>query len=220
LPGDTLQIIRKKVFVNGNPEKEHAGIQYSYLIYLKEGQDLADRVFERMHIYNVQRIGNVIVTSLTKEELEKIRSFSSVQEVAGDGRFNQYTPEYFPNDTNYQWTLDNFGPLYIPRKNATIAIDTSNLCLYARIISGYEKNHLVVKDGHIFINGKETSEYTFKMDYYWMMGDNRHSSLDSRFWGFVPEDHIVGKPKLIWMSIDKNQRFINRIRWNRIFKLV
>jgi signal peptidase I len=218
IPGDTLQIINKRVFTNGKQQEEYPGIQYSYYIYLKEGQNIADRVFERMEIYDIQRSANVIHAFLTREELEKIREFKSVQQIIGNDYFDKYSPDYFPNDTNYRWTINNYGPLYIPKKGSTIKIDAHNLCLYERIISYYEKNDLKLINGQIYINGAPASEYTFKMDYYWMMGDNRHSSLDSRFWGFVPEDHVVGKPKFIWLSLDKNKSFINRIRWERMFK--
>ncbi len=218
IPGDTLQIINKRVFTNGNPQKEYPGIQHSYYIYLKDGQSISDRVFERMEIYDFQRSANVIHAFLTQEEVEKIREFKSVQQIVGNDYFDNYTKDYFPNDTSYRWTINNFGPLYIPKKGATIRIDTRNLCLYERVIAYYEHNDLQVKDGQIFINGKPANEYTFKMNYYWMMGDNRHSSLDSRFWGFVPEDHVVGEPKFIWLSLDKNKKFINQIRWERMFK--
>jgi signal peptidase I len=127
---------------------------------------------------------------------------------------------YFPSDSNYKWTLDKFGPLYIPAKGATIKITMQNLSLYERIIGYYEKNKLEVRDDKIFINGIETDKYTFKMDYYWMMGDNRHSSLDSRFWGFVPEDHIIGKPRFVWLSLDKNKTFPKKIRWKRILMII
>ena len=220
IPGDTLQIINKKVFVNGKPQKNYPGIQHSYYIYLKDGQNISDKVFERMGIYDVYRYANVIQVFLTQEEMEKISEFKSVQQVVANDYFDDYSYDYFPNDTNYRWTINNFGPLYIPKRGATIDINTHNLSLYQRIISYYEKNKLQVKDGQIFINDKPASAYTFKMDYYWMMGDNRHSSLDSRFWGFVPEDHIVGKPVFIWLSIDKNKKFPNQIRWNRMLKKV
>jgi signal peptidase I len=218
IPGDTLQIINRRVYTNGKPQPEYPGIQFSYYIYLKEGQNISDKVFARMEIYDVYRYANVIQVFLTQKELEKIREFNSVQQIIPNDYFDDYSTDYFPNDTNYRWTINNFGPLYVPKKGATIGINSKNICLYDRIISYYEKNDLQVKDGKIFINGKLTNEYTFKMDYYWMMGDNRHSSLDSRFWGFVPEDHVVGEPKFIWLSLDKNKKFLNRIRWERMFK--
>ncbi|HLO60049.1 MAG TPA: S26 family signal peptidase [Bacteroidales bacterium] len=220
IAGDTLQVINKRVYVNGVPEKEYPGIQHNYYIFLKDGQNISERVFDRMEIYDVNRYANVIQAYLTEDEVNKIREFKSVQQVVPNDYFDKYMFDTFPQDTNYKWTINNFGPLYIPRKGTTVKINTKNLCLYERIISTYENNKLEVKDSTVYINDKPATEYTFKMDYYWMMGDNRHSSLDSRFWGFVPEDHIVGKPKLIWLSIDKNKKFINRIRWERMLKRV
>jgi signal peptidase I len=220
IPGDTLQIINKRVYTNGIPQKEYPGIKHSYFIYLKQDQNISDKVFHRMEIYDVYRYANIIQVFLTQEELEKIREFKSIQQIIANEYYDDYSPDYFPNDTSYRWTINNFGPLYVPQKGATIKVNTKNLCLYERIISYYEKNDLKVKDGQIYINGTPTDEYTFKMDYYWMMGDNRQSSLDSRFWGFVPEDHIIGEPRLIWLSIDKNKRFLGKIRWERMLKVV
>jgi signal peptidase I len=112
------------------------------------------------------------------------------------------------------------GPFYVPAKGATIEINTHNLPLYKRAIEVYEKNDLQVRDSTIYINGKAVDTYTFTLDYYWMMGDNRHKSADSRYWGFVPEDHIVGKASIIWMSIDKDKKFPSNIRFKRIFKRI
>ncbi|MBN1143532.1 MAG: S26 family signal peptidase [Bacteroidales bacterium] len=220
IPGDTLRIINRRVYTNGIPQQEYPGIKHSYYIYLKEGQNISDKVFNRMEIYDVGRYANIIQVFLTQEELAKIREFKSIQQIIANDYFDEYSPDYFPNDTSYRWTINNFGPLYVPQKGATIKLNTKNLCLYERIIGYYEKNDLKVKDGQIYINGIASEEYTFKMNYYWMMGDNRHSSLDSRFWGFVPEDHIIGEPRLIWLSIDKNKRFLGKIRWERMLKVV
>jgi len=115
--------------------------------------------------------------------------------------------------------LDNYGPLWIPKAGKTIALTLKTLPLYERAIRNYEKNKLEVKSGKIYINGKETNRYTFKMDYFWMMGDNRHNSADSRIWGYVPEDHIVGKPLFVWLSLNPDKSlFGGGIRWNRFFK--
>jgi signal peptidase I len=221
IPGDTLRIVNKQVYINGVPEEDFPGIQHNYYIFLKEGQNISNKVFDRMEIYDVYRNANVIQVYLTQDELDKISEFKSVQQIIPNDSYDDpFIFDLYPNDTNYHWTVNNFGPLYIPARGATIKLDTLNLCLYERIISYYEKNELLVKDGTIYINGKPANEYTFKMDYYWMMGDNRHSSLDSRFWGFVPEDHIIGKPKLIWLSLDKNKKFLGKIRWERMLKRV
>ena len=119
------------------------------------------------------------------------------------------------------WDSNNYGPIWIPKKGATIKLTEDNLPIYERPIRAYEGNTLEVKEDGIYINGKKTDEYTFKMDYYWMMGDNRHNSADARSWGFVPEDHIVGKPIVVWLSLDKDRGwFDGKIRWNRIFKWV
>jgi signal peptidase I len=220
IPGDTIQIMNKRVFVNGKPQRIYPGIQHSYVIYLREGQNISNRVLERMDVYDFQRFQNVIIAFLTQEELNKIRDFKSVLQVVDNSAFDEYYPDFFPYDSAFKWTLNNFGPLYVPKKGATIALSPANICLYERIIGYYENNTLYVKDGKVYVNGKLTDKYTFKMNYYWMMGDNRHSSLDSRFWGFVPEDHIVGRPVFIWLSLDKNKQFLSKVRWNRMFKAV
>ena len=121
---------------------------------------------------------------------------------------------------NTKWNLDNFGPVYIPKKGATVALNTQSLPFYKKIISEYEKNELKVNGNEIRINGEIATSYTFKQNYYWMMGDNRHNSLDARYFGYTPEDHIVGKPVFIWMSLDPNGKGLNKIRWDRMFTTV
>ncbi len=130
----------------------------------------------------------------------------------------KFSPLIFPHNTVINWNQDNFGPLWIPSKGSVVKLDTGNLCLYERIINVYEHNKLRVDGDIIYINGKPAHSYTFKMNYYWMMGDNRHKSSDSRYWGFVPEDHIVGKPVFIWLSTDKELSGLKKIRFNRIFR--
>ncbi|MGV3546344.1 MAG: signal peptidase I, partial [Pedobacter sp.] len=124
----------------------------------------------------------------------------------------------FPHDKNRKWNLDNYGPFVVPKKGWTVTLDSLNMPLYERAIRIYEGNKLEKVGNDWMLNGKKATSYTFKMNYYWMMGDNRHSSADSRYWGFVPEDHIVGKALFIWLSVDGEGSFLNKIRWNRIFK--
>ena len=122
--------------------------------------------------------------------------------------------QVFPHSEDYVWNIDNFGPITVPSKGSSVSLNTTNLPMYERIIQVYEQNNLELKGNEIYINGELATSYTFQMDYYWMMGDNRHNSLDSRFWGFVPEDHVVGKALFIWMSWDKNN---GKVRWDRLF---
>jgi signal peptidase I len=156
---------------------------------------------------------NSFQINLTEPEVEILKKIPGVNvtrklENTGD-------PRIFPRDTAMKfWSTDEFGPLWIPKKGATIQLTPLNISFYKRAIKVYENNDWQERDGKIFINGQETTTYTFKMNYYWMMGDNRHRSQDSRFWGFVPEDHVVGSAWLIWMSWDKG------VRWNRMFKSI
>jgi signal peptidase I len=155
---------------------------------------------------------NGFMINLTLEELDIVKKMPGVKSVQKD-IINNYG-SVLPYDSSFHWSMDNFGPLWIPKKGRSIPLDEHNKTLYKRAITVYENNTWEEKDGKVFINGIATDSYTFKMNYYWMMGDNRHKSQDSRFWGFVPEDHIVGKPWIIWMSTE------NGIRWNRLFKRI
>ena len=227
--GDTLEIRNGQVYVNSQAQEVWPGVQNSYTV-VTDGQ--------RINPVNLDKLGLNIrelwfhpelpgypAMPLTAEMLEKIKAYPNV--VSVEQNIDSYPPDFpdsyvtiFPFAENYRWTRDNFGPLWIPQKDAEVELTVANLPLYERIITAYEGNSLQVKDGAIYINGEETQSYTFKQDYYFMMGDNRHNSLDSRYWGFVPEDHIVGKPALIWLSIDGNKKFPNNIRWRRFFKIL
>lgn len=131
-----------------------------------------------------------------------------------------YSGPYYPLNAYTGWTRDNYGPVWIPKKGVSIKLTLKNLPIYERCIKVYEGNTLKVANGRIYINGKPATSYTFKLDYYWMMGDNRHNSADSRYWGFVPEDHIVGKPLFIWWSSDPDRHGFGKVRWSRLFTWV
>ena len=161
-----------------------------------------------------------IFTSLTDEVAQALAKSAGIVSVTRNINDKGYNPAIFPHSPTFPWNEDNYGPITIPAKGASVALSVDNLPLYKRIIKEYEHNTLEVRGTEIYINGQKASSYTFKQDYYWMMGDNRHNSEDSRFWGFVPEDHIVGTPVLIWMSLDKNQSGFNKIRWKRLFTTV
>jgi len=222
IPGDSLEIIDGVAYVNGQRQKEIPGLQYEFAVAI-EGRPLNEKKLLEMGISpeDVQYNSNytVMQVTLTDELAEKMQKNRLVKGIDILVRKKDYYDnKMFPHDDRFQWNLDNYGPIYIPAKGATIDINLDNLPLYRRIIGYYEANDLKVVDSTIYVNGVKASQYTFKMDYYWMMGDNRHRSLDSRYWGFVPEDHVVGKPRLIWLSLDRDKSFPANIRLKRMFK--
>lgn len=158
---------------------------------------------------------------LTDENAKKLASLTNVIHVKTPELLESQKGNYmFPKGNNYNWTTDNYGPIYIPAQGSTINLTTENYNLYKEIIENYESNKVTFKGDSIFINDSLQTTYTFNMNYYWMMGDNRHNSLDSRFWGFVPEDHVVGKPVFNWLSIDPNKSGLDKIRWKRLFTVI
>jgi len=222
MPGDTLEIIDKKVNINGEEISTPGILQFKYIVKT-DGSRINPRALDRMNITeNVRNVSdNKFLMTLTDENAEKIRDFKIVKEVEAVNRPDGVREPYiFPHDSAYDWNVDNFGPVYIPKKGATIKLNNRNIALYERVIDVYEDNDLRVDGKNIYINGQKTSSYTFKMDYYWLMGDNRHNSADSRFWGFVPENHVVGKAVFVWLSLDPNKSFLSKIRWNKIFRTI
>ncbi|MFR9649932.1 MAG: S26 family signal peptidase [Rikenellaceae bacterium] len=213
--GDTIEIRQSKLYVNSQPEKE---IPQSQLLYVVQTTSpIATSVFEQLNITEVSNYGTLYQMPLTAQGAEYIASLPNVVEV------EQYissapSEDIFPNDSRFKWSVDNMGKVWIPQKGVSIELNIENLPLYRRIIEVYEGHTLEVVGEDIYIDSELSNSYTFEMDYYWAMGDNRHNSADSRFWGFVPEDHIVGRPMFIWFSLDVAKPFPSNIRWNRIFK--
>jgi len=245
MPGDSLQIINNDVYINGTLLPLPKNAQFNYFVET-QGNFLSERQFRELNVsrdditlvnktqeadYFLEKIGiernaegsfnPLYRIPLTKEALQKLEKngWTRSIHIESDTIFGKDSNIY-PFVDSLNWSRDNYGPIWIPRKGATVELNGKNLALYSRCIMAYEGNSLQVKDNQILINGNPATSYTFKYDYYFMMGDNRHNSQDSRSWGFVPEDHIVGKPILIWLSTDKDRSlFDGGIRWNRIFRL-
>ncbi len=223
IAGDSIRIVDKIVYINGKPEQNPGKKQYKYIVRT-DGTPINSLTFQSIDITeNINPINNSdFEVTLSDESLAKLKSFSNVKSIEPEiTPAGQWNPDIFPFDSTYRWNVDNFGPIWVPKKGVTIPINVGNIALYRRIIGVFEENELKEKDGKIFINGKEAQTYTFKMDYYWMMGDNRHNSADSRYWGFVPEDHVVGKAVFVWLSLDPNKSlFDGKIRFNKLFRFV
>ena len=219
LPGQTLQIKDHIVYLDGKANKEPENVQYTYFLKLK--QAIPDEMMEELGISmeDLTSLNTLGYMPLTKAAVAALQARKDlVESVTLNTEASDL--EIYPLNGNKHWTRDNYGPIWIPKKGEKIALTLDNIVIYERPIKVYEGNDLQVKDGKIFINGQETKEYTFKMDYYWMQGDNRHNSADSRYWGFVPEDHIVGKPIFIWWSSDPDRRGLSGVRWSRLGKFV
>ena len=224
--GDKLQIIDGDVWINGKKEiyPVRAKLQSSYIVVTQPNIDLSPQLmYQQFGVTDPSGMiaaNTYIFTSLTDEVAQALAKSAGIVSVTRNINDKGYNPAIFPHSPAFPWNEDNYGPITIPAQGASVALSVDNLPLYKRIIKEYEHNTLEVRGTEIYINGQKASSYTFKQNYYWMMGDNRHNSEDSRFWGFVPEDHIVGKPVLIWMSLDKNQSGFNKIRWKRLFTTV
>jgi signal peptidase I len=224
ISGDSLKIVNGILYVNGQPAFISPTSATFY--YFKTNNVMIDE--DQLRDAGIKlndedsepdfspSMGYVYKINLTLPELEKLKKIPGVivSSITKDVDPPAAGP-VFPYDSVYfKWTIDNFGPVWVPKKGGTIDLTPQNIDLYKRCIEVYEKNTWEQQGGKILINGQETTKYTFKMDYYWMMGDNRHKSQDSRFWGFVPEDHIVGKASIIWFSWEHGPR------WNRLFRFV
>lgn len=226
VPGDQLEIKDGIIFVNGKELilPERARPQFSYKIaldgktpidfeYLLNDMDITDGAgFMDAEKRDTLFIAALIATNA--ERLQHIPGITGVQKIIS----KEVEPGIFPHIN--KWNRDNFGPIYIPQQGKTVPLNLETLPFYKAIITDYEKNILQVTGSEIRINGKIATSYTFQQNYYWMMGDNRHNSEDSRYWGYVPENHVVGKPTFIWMSYDSNGKGLKKIRWDRLFTTV
>lgn len=244
LPGDTLQIIDAVVHINRQPIDKAKGIQLNYFVQTT-GPRIPEEMFRELGISkadqtlindegwlpylaeyglvshnNEGRINPVYHLPLTQEMYDTLNGNKKlIRKIVIEPE--TFSGQMYPQNLYTKWNRSNYGPIWIPKRGETLTLTADNLPIYERCIVAYEGNTLAYDEEGIYINGERTDTYTFQMDYYWMMGDNRHNSLDSRYWGFVPEDHIVGKPLVVWLSLDKDRGwFDGKIRWNRLFKWV
>ncbi|MFN8357085.1 MAG: signal peptidase I [Spirosomataceae bacterium] len=232
--GDKVEVRQGQVYVNDKPFANPPRMQNEY--FVQTTNMLNDKFFGKYDITEFQEYvdnnndtipsndvsGYLVKASIgAVDEIKKLDFVKTVKPmiVAKDARMlGEYV---YPGSPTLDWNVDNYGPITIPKKDMTITLDSSNVALYGPVILKYENNEDVKLDGNkVSINGKAITSYTFKQNYYFMMGDNRHNSADSRFWGFVPEDHIVGKAVFVWMSIDPNASLLNKIRWKRLFRII
>ena len=245
VPGDKIELIDAQLMVNDAPQEEPIGMKKQSRYTITSKTTLNEQIlYEKYDIntnYNINyhsNAGNSDYASrwplyqfnATEEAVSDLSLQTYITEIkkqtnGSGGGYNifsngQSNPNKFLYNNPYNWNEDNFGPITVPASGKTVSITTENLSIYKDIIERYENNKLEVVAGEIYINDKVATTYTFAMDYFWMMGDNRHNSADSRFWGFVPENHIVGKALFVWMSWDKNAKGLNKIRWNRLFSSV
>ena len=223
LPGQTLQIKDHIVYLDGKPNKEPEEVQYTYFVKLLRhftDEELLKWKITMEDLTSLNQFGYMPLTSQAAKELSDRPDIAEYVKYVSDTLMADDIWKLYPQNGNTHWTRDNYGPVWIPKKGETLKLTLDNYAIYLRPIRDYEGNTMEVKDGKIYINGQMATEYTFKLDYYWMMGDNRHNSADSRYWGFVPEDHVVGKPIFIWWSSDPDRSGFSGIRWSRLFRMV
>ena len=220
LPGDTLEVRDGQVYVNRKALVNPPDMQFRY--YVMTNEVLNDRIFKKNNITEVDRVHGGYFVMTNQKTADELKSYSFISDVKQMKMTrDQVRQDIYPQSPRFPWNEDFFGPLVIPSKGMEIDINDSTLALYREEIESYEHNKDVnIDSGQLFINGQKILKYAFHQNYYFMMGDNRDNSEDSRFWGFVPEDHVVGKALFIWLSIDKNENLIHKIRWKRLFSLI
>ncbi|MCF0176329.1 MAG: signal peptidase I [Bacteroidales bacterium] len=234
--GDSLKVVDGYVWVRACADREWEkqevwpGVQYTCTVTMKSSQKLPARILDELGVNVAELVYDPYLPGypqfpLTEDMRQKVENFSSVESVRPNidtwpSAYDDSFMTLFPFIRGQHWTRDNYGPIWIPSKGTSIDLTPENLPFYSRIITAYEGNTLELAGEDIIINGEKAETYTFRQDYYFMMGDNRHNSLDSRYWGFVPEDHVVGRPAMVWLSTDGNRQFPKSIRWKRFFKFV
>ena len=221
LPGDTLSIENGNIFINNNNYNEPVGLQNRY--FLRSETNINDRIFKKYNIWEYTKVTNGYYINTNKENAEAISKESFVNSVTVYRMDESIAANrIFPNSVEYKWNTDYYGPLMIPSKGLEIEINTDNLSKYGSVITDYEKNkNTTIEDGILYIDNQIDKSYTFKQDYFFMMGDNRHNSEDSRFWGFVPYDHILGEASFIWFSFNyQEENIFKAIRWSRFFNVI
>ncbi|TFH27768.1 MAG: signal peptidase I [Bacteroidia bacterium] len=225
LPGDTLQIRGGQIQVNGKTRPVLPHQKFKYYV-TTNGDPLPDPLLDSLKILKTavtyNPVNSLHVLYLAQEHVETLKSFPQVRSIKqySEPTLSFQNQEIFPHDPHYRWTGDNFGPLMVPAKGDTLQLDMLNLPLYQRLISTYEHRDLQIVEGEIFIDGEPADSYVVQLDYFFVMGDNRHNSADSRYWGFVPEDHLLGKAVAVWFSIEPEKRIIGGLRKERIFRSI
>ena len=242
LPGETIELRNSILYVNGKEFKNAPGVQYNYLVQtngnmlnieklhkigISTGEvSMIDPQTTAVYLSEIgmtpQNEGNwgyIYSMALTDEALKELKKTAIIKQIVKEKVIEGYNSPIYPLPYTNKWDRDNYGPLWIPSAGSSIELTEDNIIRYERCIVNYEGNTLEYKNGKAILNGEESTSYTFKYDYYWMMGDNRHNSADSRMWGFVPETHIVGRPVFVWLSLDRDvDWFKGKIRWNRFFR--
>jgi signal peptidase I len=228
LPGDKLEIRSGQIFINNEPQALPLYAKFSYLVEAKDEINKRNLVALGLDSEDYYYLGRstdgkaIYRMLLTGESVEEIKSLPYISSIQKDYTRSENPDEgIFPKSKSDRWNGDNYGPILMPKAGMEIAINDSTLAVYGEILSLYEGHKdILLKEDKMMLDGKNVEKYTFKQDYYFMMGDNRHNSLDSRYWGFVPEDHITGKALFIWMSLDGEADLLNKVRWNRIFSMI